>query len=629
MANVELNIHVQIKDLQKGLKKVEASQKRLAVQSTKTSKTMQSNLQKTSQVAGQLKGALTGLFAVGTAVQLAKSIIGVRVEFEKFGAMLKVALGSAEAANREFEKIQQFASNTPFSVRELTDSFVRLVNMGFKPTTKEMTAMGDLAAAMGKDFIQLTEAIIDAQTGEFERLKEFGVRASKQGDKVTLSFKGVEKQIDFTADAIRQAVIGYGEMEGVMGTMEEVSATLGGQLSNLSDSLTILANNLGEMGSGEVSTGVSVLKSLTEIVTTLTELKPNLDTDKGVLGFLSKISEGIKTFMSVSTGGAFAGGTFRKLFAETLEGLNEELTELVENTEDLQDAETDEADIKVTKKRIKTLKELQKERRALIASLALTKKLEEEETEHFEDMTDFIMRMGEERVEQSASITDQLKQDATDRADHEIAQLDREIAAAEAAKEEKMLLFEGTTEAILSGLDLIAAADKDNAVLQQVTAVAQAIINGALGITKTGAQLGYPAAIPFQIALGLQTLAQIATIKQQKFEKGGFDVLKGRRHAQGGVDIGIGEAEAGEGLAVFNRKATQKHGKFLPAFVKAINENDGDLGYSDGAYMISFDDSKSVGKLEDIRQLLNKPEIRYEGRYRIETRKGQTTRVRI
>ena len=629
MANVELNIHAQIKDLQKGLKKVEESQKKLAVQSTKTSRTMQSNLQKTSQVAGQLKGALTGLFAVGTAVQLAKSIIGVRVEFEKFGAMLKVALGSAEAANREFEKIQQFASNTPFSVRELTDSFVRLVNMGFKPTTKEMTAMGDLAAAMGKDFIQLTEAIIDAQTGEFERLKEFGVRASKQGDKVTLSFKGVEKQIDFTADAIRQAVIGYGEMEGVMGTMEEVSATLGGQLSNLSDSLTILANNLGEMGSGEVSTGVSVLKSLTEIVTTLTELKPNLNTDEGVLGFLSKINESIKTFMSVSTGGAFAGGTFRKLFAETLEGLNEGLTELVENTEDLQDAETDEADIKVTKKRIKTLKELQKERRALIASLALTKKLEEEEAEHFEDMTDFIMSMGEERIDQSVSITDQLKQDATDRVDHEIAELDRSIAATQRAELTKALLFEGTTEAILSGLDLIAAADKDNAVLQQVTAVAQAIINGALGITKTGAQLGYPAAIPFQIALGLQTLAQIATIKQQKFEKGGFDVLKGRRHAQGGVDIGIGEAEAGEGLAVFNRKATQKHGKFLPAFVKAINENDGDLGYSDGAYMISFDDSKSVGKLEDIRQLLNKPEIRYEGRYRIETRKGQTTRVRI
>ena len=180
MANVELNIHVQIAELQKGLEKVKQGQKDLATQSTKTSKTMQSNMQQTGQVANQLKGALTGLFAVGTAVQLAKSIIGVRMEFEKFEAMLKVALGSAEAANREFAKIQNFAAKTPFSVRELTDSFVRLVNQGFKPTTKQMTAMGDIAATMGKDFIQLTEAIIDAQTGEFKRLKEFGIHASKQ-----------------------------------------------------------------------------------------------------------------------------------------------------------------------------------------------------------------------------------------------------------------------------------------------------------------------------------------------------------------------------------------------------------------------------------------------------------------
>jgi len=63
--------------------------------------------------------------------------------------------------------------------------------------------------------------------------------------------------------------------------------------------------------------------------------------------------------------------------------------------------------------------------------------------------------------------------------------------------------------------------------------------------------------------------------------------------------------------------------------VKAINENDGDLGYSDGAYMISFDDSKSVKELKGINEKLSRPDIRYEKGYRIETRKGQTTRVKI
>jgi hypothetical protein len=282
-----------------------------------------------------------------------------------------------------------------------------------------------------------------------------------------------------------------------------------------------------------------------------------------------------------------------------------------------------------TDKKVKSAKELAKIRAAYLKSLSETQKLEEEEAEFFAKNTDFILNMGEERVENSASITDQLKQDATDKTNHEIAEYERSVAAAEAAEMEKRLLIMGTGEAILAGLDLIAAANKDNAKIQQGVSIAQAVINGALGITKTGAQLGYPAAIPFQIALGLQTLAQIATIRSQKFERGGYDVLKGRRHAQGGVDIGIGEAEAGEGVAVFSRDATQKYGKFLPAFVKAINENDAELGYSDGAYMISFDDSKSVSKLEEIKQVLSKPDIRYEKGYRIETRKGQTTRIKL
>jgi len=52
-----------------------------------------------------------------------------------------------------------------------------------------MVKLGDLASSTGKSFDQLAEAVLDAQTGEFERLKEFGIKASANGDKVTFSFK--------------------------------------------------------------------------------------------------------------------------------------------------------------------------------------------------------------------------------------------------------------------------------------------------------------------------------------------------------------------------------------------------------------------------------------------------------
>lgn len=57
---------------------------------------------------------------------------------------------------------------------------------------------------------------------------------------------------------------------------------------------------------------------------------------------------------------------------------------------------------------------------------------------------------------------------------------------------------------------------------RQTIAIGEALVQGALGIVKTGANMGYPAAIPFQIAQGIQTLAQVIMIKNQKFAKGGY-----------------------------------------------------------------------------------------------------------
>jgi hypothetical protein len=86
-------------------------------------------------------------------------------------------------------------------------------------------------------------------------------------------------------------------------------------------------------------------------------------------------------------------------------------------------------------------------------------------------------------------------------------------------------------------------------------------INTASSIVKTGAQLGYPAAIPFQIlaaAIGGIQLAAIAAKPIPKFEKGGL--IGGKLHSQGGTMI---EAEQGEYMV--NRRQTAKHRRELDA----------------------------------------------------------------
>ena len=61
-------------------------------------------------------------------------------------------------------------------------------------------------------------------------------------------------------------------------------------------------------------------------------------------------------------------------------------------------------------------------------------------------------------------------------------------------------------------------------------ALAQAIINGALAITKTIASLGFPAAIPAVIAVAAQTALQVAVIGAQKIPK----FAKGTEFVHGG-----------------------------------------------------------------------------------------------
>jgi len=80
--------------------------------------------------------------------------------------------------------------------------------------------------------------------------------------------------------------------------------------------------------------------------------------------------------------------------------------------------------------------------------------------------------------------------------------------------------------------------------LDKATALFGAVISTAESIVKTGANLGYPAAIPFQVLAGILGAAQIATIAARpipKFEKGG--AVGGKRHSAGGTLI---EAEKDE-----------------------------------------------------------------------------------
>lgn len=169
-----------------------------------------------------------------------------RKEFAKYEAVLRNTFQSQEKANDAMKMLQQLAANTPSSLQEWTEGYIKLVNRGLQPTSQELTNLGDLAASQGKSLDQLIEAVLDAMTGENERLKEFGIKASKEGEKTQFTFRGVTTEVRNSEDAIKDYLLSLGRLEGVAGSMAVQMNELEGIQSNLGDTMDVFFNNVGK-----------------------------------------------------------------------------------------------------------------------------------------------------------------------------------------------------------------------------------------------------------------------------------------------------------------------------------------------------------------------------------------------
>jgi len=173
--------------------------------------------------------------------------IKTAADFETLNtALVTTFKGNEKAAKAAFAQIIEFASKTPFQVEQVADAFIKLKNYGLDPSERALTAYGDTAAAMGKSLNQMIEAVADASTGEMERLKEFGIKASKQGDQVSFTFRGVTKTVANESSAIQGYLMSLGETE-FAGGMDAQSKTFSGKLSTLKDNVALMSNEFGKI----------------------------------------------------------------------------------------------------------------------------------------------------------------------------------------------------------------------------------------------------------------------------------------------------------------------------------------------------------------------------------------------
>lgn len=194
---------------------------------------------------GGLKSMLVGL-GIGA---LITDIVKTNSEFERLRAILATLEGSEGSGNARFAELKKFSTDTPFQLAEVVEAFSALKSQGLDPSNAALASYGNTAAAMGRSLDQMVEAVADSATGEYERLKEFGIKAKDAGDSVIFTFKGVSTEVSKSGTAVQDYLQNIGNTD-FAGAMERQMDTLGGAFSNVQDAAANLADILGTGGLG-------------------------------------------------------------------------------------------------------------------------------------------------------------------------------------------------------------------------------------------------------------------------------------------------------------------------------------------------------------------------------------------
>ena len=249
-----------------------------------------------TQVASSLRDRLFSLQGIVTAVAGSMAIrgaynwlVGANADMEQYQNTLTVVLGSQEKAIEQMAWAEKFAAKTPFEIPEIIEATTRLESYGIA-SKDVMGITGDMASVMGKDLMQAVEALADAQTGELERLKEFGITKGMIEEQAKLMGKAVtnnkgqitdQEQFNKTLFAIME--------ERFSGGMEMQSKSFKGMLSNASDFMSSMGRRLGQPLFEKAKSGMQGFLGFLN----------RLDESGAVDGFIASVQTGFSKFGSV------------------------------------------------------------------------------------------------------------------------------------------------------------------------------------------------------------------------------------------------------------------------------------------------------------------------------------------
>lgn len=217
-------------------------------------------------------------FLVGKGMlDLTKSIIQVRGEFQQLEIAFETMLGSTEKANDLMAQLTRTAARTPFDLQGVAQGAKQLLAYGTaaEEVNDVLVHLGDIASGLsiplndlvmlygttmtqGRMFTQDLRQFMGRGIPIAEELaKQFGVTKDKVGELVT--------QGKVTSKEFNAAIMAMSSEGGKFyNLMERQSTALTGQISNLEDAWDVARNNIGKDMEGIAGDAISMATSVVE-----------------------------------------------------------------------------------------------------------------------------------------------------------------------------------------------------------------------------------------------------------------------------------------------------------------------------------------------------------------------------
>lgn len=267
---------------------------------------LNNSFKNTVATAAKATAAVTGLVAA----MATKTGFSEAMNLEGYRLQLETATKDTKKAAEIMSYSIKLANKTPFEGGTLVEGAAKLEAMGMS-AQEWLPKIGDMAAATNKPFDQAVEAVIDAQAGELERLKEFGITKAKIAEKANQMFANQEiinnKGQITDQKKFNEAMVALMQ-DRFTGGMEKQATTMKGLCSTVTGiTKTGLASIVGITEDGSIRQG-SLYEMLKDKIKSVADTLTKWQSD----GTLQKIGDKVTSTVTKAIDGLSAAFMFLK-----------------------------------------------------------------------------------------------------------------------------------------------------------------------------------------------------------------------------------------------------------------------------------------------------------------------------